>query len=69
MKVYDAQYLYDYESYSVGLYSSLDKAIEKLLNVDSEDVILFVEERCLDRNSFYDKRVWSRDEGIETFYA
>lgn len=68
MKVYDANYLYDDADYSVGLYSSSDKAIHELLSISYSYDLLTVYERYIDTN-LEDKVVWECDEGVETFYA
>jgi hypothetical protein len=68
MKIYDANYLYDDEDYSIGLYSSSDKAIQKLLRVVDSYDLLTVYERYVD-TTLEDKIVWECDEGVETFYA
>ena len=67
MKIYDANYLYDDEDYSIGLYSSSDKA-QKLLRVVGSYDLLTVYERYVD-TTLEDKIVWECDEGVETFYA
>ena len=57
MKVYDANYLYDDADYSIGLYSSLDKAIQELLRVIGSYDLLTVYERYVD-TTLEDKIVW-----------
>ena len=68
MKIYDAYYLYDCEDYSIGLYSSLDTAIQELLRVIGSYDLLTVYERYID-TTLEDKIVWECEEGVETFYA
>lgn len=69
MKIYDANYLYDNADYSVGLYSSLDAAIQKLLSVVGSYDLLTIYERYID-TTLEDKIVWEcNGEGVETFYG
>ena len=63
MKIYDANYLYDDEDYSIGLYSSLDTAIQELLRVIGSYDLLTVYERYID-TTLEDKIVWECEEGV-----
>ena len=69
MKIYNAQRLWDYDVESIGVYDSLDKAIDDLLNTFGSYDLMFVDEQ--DLNSVREgKRVWDcDDEGVETFYG
>lgn len=69
MKIYNAQVLWDYDVESIGIYDSLEKAIDDLLNTFGSYDSMFIDEQ--ESNSMcIGERVWDRDdEGVEVFYA